>query len=147
MVGSDLELASIAYELEPFGSRMWVESQELKNKLLDKASLEHNFANELYGFDQKDWEISKQYYNHTDYNQIYCVGKPSDYSIKITIDPNNNLTEFFQHLTSLRDMLEGAEPGDYELVGVSVSIRELKDSIPSFQVYNPPFDKNLLNIE
>lgn len=147
LIGSSLELAGVAYDLEPFGSRMWVESQELKNKLLERVSSEHDFANELYGFDQSDWEASKQYYNQTDYNQIYCVGKPSDYSIKITINPNTNLTQFFQHLTSLRDMLEGAEPGDYELEGVDVSIIELKESTPQLQVINPIFETNLLNLE
>ena len=44
-------------------------------------------------------------------------------------------------------MLEGSEPGDYELGGVEVNVKRLKEIIPSFQVQNPPFRTDLLNLE
>jgi GT2 family glycosyltransferase len=141
------QLVDLAYSIEPFSSRIWVATEEVKNSLLDLTKLEHNYANELYGFESDNWEDSKEYYNHTDYNQIYCVGEPDDYNIKITIDPTKDIQVFLQYITSLREMLEGSEPGDYELGGVEVNVKRLKEIIPSFQVQNPPFRTDLLNLE
>jgi len=142
--GDHPQLNNLAYDLEPYGSRMWVASQDMKDTILDRCKLEHKYANELYGFSDEDWEASKQYYNHTDYNRIFCVGEPEDYCIKITIDPNKDAREFLQHVGSLRSMLEGSEPGEYELGGANISIRELTEVPPSMQVNNPIINSNLI---
>lgn len=141
------QLTNLAFELEPFGSRMWVASQDVKRDLLEKCELEHSYANELYGFKQNDWEDSKRFYTHTNYDQIYCIGEPDDYSVKITIHSTNNIKDFLQHIGSLRDILEDNEPGDYEFGGVTISIRKLKEVPLSLQVSNPLFELDLLNIE
>jgi hypothetical protein len=141
------QLTNLAFELEPFGSRMWVVSEDVRRNLLEKCKLEHSYANELYGFKQNDWEDSKRFYTHTDYDQIYCIGEPNDYSVKITIHSTNDIKEFLQHIGSLRDILEGSEPGDYELGGAIISIRKLEEVTLPLQVNNPLFELELLNIE
>jgi hypothetical protein len=123
--GNSPQLINLIYELEPFSNKMWVPSQNLKKLLLEKYELEHSYANDLYGFSDKDWEISKKFYNHTNYDQIYNVGEPIDYDIKITIDSTKDIKEFLQHIGSLREILENNEPGDYNLEGVEISIKEL----------------------
>jgi len=145
--GNSPQLTNLAYDLEPFGSRMWVASQDVKRSLLDRCKLEHVYANELYGFEQMDWEASKKFYNHTNYDQIYCVGEPSSYSIKITIDPTKDVREFLQHIGSLREMLENSEPGDYNLGGAEVCVRELKEVVLPLTISNPTFETNLLNVQ
>ena len=145
--GSSSDLVDLAYALEPFSSRTWVVSEDMKRTLLERCELEHNYANELYGFEQDDWEASKELYNHTNYNEIYCVGEPTNFSIKITIDLTKDIREFLQHIHSLRDILEGSELGDYQLGGVDICVRELKEVILPLTVYNPPLEANLLNIE
>jgi hypothetical protein len=126
---------------------MWVPSQNLKKLLLEKYELEHSYANDLYGFSDKDWEISKKFYNHTNYDQIYNVGEPIDYDIKITIDSTKDIKEFLQHIGSLREILENNEPGDYNLEGVEISIKELKEKVLPLKVSNPLFEMDLLKIE
>lgn len=145
--GNSPDLVNLAYELEPFSSRVWITSQEVKDTLLNRCEYEHDYANELYGFNQEDWKASKQYYNHTDYNSIYCIGEPTEYNIKVIINSIQDAMGFLQHLTSFRDVLEGCEPGDYDFEGVVVSVRELKEVVPALQVINPTFELSLLNIE
>jgi hypothetical protein len=142
-----LQALNLAYELEPFGSRMWVASQDMKEKLLERINEEHNPANELYGFSAEDWKSSMQYYNHTDYNNIYQVGEPTNFNIKVTLRPDPSIQGFLNHITSLRDILEHSEPGEYELEGARISIREFKELAPELQVSNPVFDLDLLKIE
>lgn len=145
--GESPQLTNLAYDLEPFSSRLWIPSQNIKDHLLSRCKLEHNYANELYGFSEEDWEASKQYYNRTGYDHIFCIGEPEDYSIKITINVENDIREFLQYIGSLREMLEDSEPGNYNLGGVEVDIRELREVVPSLRVGNPLFESNLLNIE
>lgn len=148
VIKGDSESAlNLAYELEPFGSRMWIASQDMKERLLERVSREHGPANELYGFSEEEWKLSEKYYNHTDYNNIYQVGEPTDYSVKVTISPDPTVQGFLQHITSLRDILQSSEPGEYELEGVRISIKEFRELPPMLQVANPDFDLDLLNIE
>lgn len=145
--GESPQLTNLAYDLEPFGSRLWVPSQSVKDELLSRCKLEHKYANELYGFSNEDWEASKQYYNHTDYDSIFCVGEPGDYCVKITIDLQKNIMDFLQYIGSLREILQDNESGEYELGGVLIDIQTLKELPVSTQVVNPPFNLNLLNVE
>jgi hypothetical protein len=147
VLGDTQQSLKIAYELEPFGSRMWIENEQIKSTLLQICENEHQYANELYEFTDEDWKNSYPYYNHTDFNNIYHVGKPNQYNIKIEIDPTQNVNEFFQNVNLLNDILETNEPGDYELGGILISIKQLKKNIPSLHSNNPDFDMNLINIE
>ena len=126
---------------------MWVESQEMKNLLLEKYKLEHDYANELYGFSSIDWENSKKYYNQTNYDAIFHVGEPDTYHIKITIDSQKDSREFLQYILHLRDILDSNESGKYEFGGIEIDIKELKAVIPDLKVINPIFESSLLNIE
>ena len=145
--GNSPQLFNLAYDLEPFGSKMWVESQEMKNLLLEKYKLEHDYANELYGFSSIDWENSKKYYNQTNYDAIFHVGEPDKYHIKITIDSQKDPREFLQYILHLRDILDSNESGKYEFGGIEIDIKELKVVIPDLKVINPIFESSLLNIE
>ena len=148
VIKGDTESAlNLAYELEPFGSRMWVASQDMKDRLLERVSREHGPANELYGFSEQDWKLSEEYYRHTDYDNIYQVGEPTEYSVKVALSPDPTIQGFLQHIVSLRDILQDSEPGEYELEGVRLSVKEFRELPPMLQVPNPVFDMNLLNIE
>jgi len=147
ILGDTSQALNLAYDLEPFGSRMWVTSQNMKDKLLKKVSYEHDPANKLFGFSEEDWRLSEKYYNSINYNNIYQVGEPTDYNIKIVINPNLITQNFLQYTTLLRDILQDNEPGEYEFEGVKISIRVFKESVPILQVTNPIFDLNLLKIE
>jgi len=145
VLGDTQQSTSLAYNLEPFGSRVWVSSQNVKDELLNSCKLEHTYANKLYGFSDEDWSKSEQYYNHTNYDNIFCIGEPSNYSIKILIDPKKEIGEFLKYVNSLRDMLIDSEPGYYQLGGVDIHINKITEIAPSLQVVNPEFDLNLLN--
>jgi GT2 family glycosyltransferase len=144
--GDTTELTRLAYDLEPYGSRVWVVSQSVKDDLLNMSESEHKYANELWGFNDNDWKASKQYYNHTPYNQIYCVGEPKDYSVKIVINSTNDTAEFLQYTQSLRSVLESVELGTYQLGSVEIHIKSLVEVVPPLQMTNPIFESSLINI-
>jgi hypothetical protein len=139
----------IAYQLEPFFTRIFVESEDCKNELVKLHENQHEPANQLLNFTQEDWKESSKYYNQIDYSQIYFVGDPNNYSTKITIDLDSNeynmLTQ--ETLLNLSHLIEQTEPGDYESGNCIISIKQAKDITPPFKVENPPFDMNLLTIE
>lgn len=146
ILGDTEQAINLAYELEPFGVKMWVSSQSVKDKLLERVSQEQGPANELYGFNKEDWKLSEKYYNITDYNSIYQVGEPTDYNIKITLSPKT-IQGFLHHTSLLRSILQDTEPGEYELEGAKISVREFKEVVPAMQVVNPSFNLDLLSIE
>lgn len=142
---------SFLYSIEPFFSRVWFENKKDRDSVMKLNDNEQVFANQLYRFTEEDWEYSKGYYNHTDYNSIYLVGEPKEYNIKIEIDLSALRPEsdpFIQNLTNLYPMIEPLEPGVYELESTKIDIRNavvISDKI--HKVKNPYFDMSLLNIE
>jgi hypothetical protein len=138
-------------QLEVYFSKVWVNSQEQKNLVISTLSNEHDPANELLGFTKEDWEISKQFYRTTDFESIYQVGYPIDFNIKIevdftSVDPSKD--EFLQNITRLGDILEGSEPGIYELGSAKIEVKNVVDlTQDQIVVNNPPFDYSLLTIE
>jgi GT2 family glycosyltransferase len=138
-------------QLEVYFSRVWVNSQEQKNLMISTLSNEHDPANELLGFTKEDWEVSKQFYRTTDFESIYKVGEPTDFNIKIevnftNVDPSKD--EFLQNITRLGDILEGSEPGIYELGSAKIEVKNVVDLTQNqIVVTNPLFDYSLLVIE
>jgi hypothetical protein len=138
-------------QLEPFFSRVWLQSEEDKKTLLDMLSNEHDPANELLGFSKEDWESAKHLYTTTDFESIYKVGEPENYNIKIEvnfegIDPKEDL--FLQNLTSLGSIIEPNEPGIYELGSAKIDVKNVISlSQDQIDANNPPFDYSLLTIE
>jgi GT2 family glycosyltransferase len=148
VVKGDLyELIKLAYDIEPFGSRMWVSTHEIKEKILDKIKSEHNYANELYGFELDDWDKSKEYYNKTNYDKIYFVGEPTDYNVKITINSTQNIGTFLEYIFHLTKILKENAAGQYELGDVQIDIKKLVEVVPFLQVNNPIIKSKILNLE
>jgi len=139
----------IAYQLEPFFTRVFVQSQNCVDQLLQAHANQHDPANTLLNFTERDWKESSKYYNQIDYSKVYFVGEPENYNAKITIDLDsseyNMLTQ--ETILNLSHLIEQTEPGNYESGNCIISIKEVKDITPPFKVENPPFDMNLLTIE
>jgi hypothetical protein len=147
---TNLSLENIV-QIEPYFSRVWLKTEEDKTKAIFLFSNEHDPANQLYGFSNDDWNLSKKYYNLTDYNYIYQVGNPDKFNIKVelgytNIDPSKD--EFLQNITRLGDILEASEPGIYELGSAKIELLNVVDlAQDQIVVTNPPFDYSLLTIE
>jgi hypothetical protein len=138
-------------QIEPYFSRVWFKNEQDKQNAIHLFSNEHDPANKLYGFSKEDWNESKKYYNLTDYDSIYKVGTPINFNIKIEVnfkDIDFNADPFLQNITRLGDILEGSEPGIYELGSAKIEVKNVVDlTQDQIVVNNPPFDYSLLIIE
>jgi hypothetical protein len=137
-------------QLEPFFSRVWLNSEEARIEVINLFHNEHDIANELLGFSKKDWELSKKYYNTVDFSSIYQVGEPKNYNIKVEVsfdgvDSNNDL--FLKNLTNISAIIKPSEPGNYELGCAKIFVNKVvSTSQQKIKVENPPFDYSLLTI-
>jgi glycosyltransferase involved in cell wall biosynthesis len=140
---------NIAYQLEPFFTRVFVESQDCVDRLLQAHKNEHEPANRLLNFTEQDWQESSKYYNQIDYSQIYFAGEPENYNVKIIVDLDSTEYNFLtqETLLNLSHLIQQTEHGDYESGNCILSIKEKVDITPPFKVENPPFDMSLLTIE
>ena len=148
--GSDeYHVATTAYKLEPYFSRVWITYESGIDRLLNAHRHDHDPANELLNFSKENWENYKKYYNQIDYSKIYLLGEPEKYSAKIELNLDSQESNFLSDntLANLSELIKQTEPGDYESGNCNISIREAKNITPSFKVENPPFDMSLLNIE
>ena len=138
-------------QIEPFFSRVWLETEEQKKAIMSIFSNQHDPANELLGFSVEDWESAKQFYNQVDFDSIYKVGRPDDYNIKVEanfsgINPQQD--PFLQNLTRISSIVEPYEPGVYELGSAKIDVKNVVNLAPDqIVVQNPPFDMTLLTIE
>ena len=138
-------------QIEPFFSRVWLETEEQKKAIMSIFSNQHDPANELLGFSVEDWESAKQFYNQVDFDSIYKVGRPDDYNIKVEanfsgINPQQD--PFLQNLTRISSIVEPYEPGVYELGSAKIDVKNVVNLAPDqIVVKNPPFDMSLLTIE
>lgn len=138
-------------QIEPFFSRVWLETEEQKKAIMSIFSNQHDPANELLGFSVEDWESAKQFYNQVDFDSIYKVGRPDDYNIKVEanfsgVNPQQDI--FLQNLTRISSIVEPYEPGVYELGSAKIDVRNVVNLAPGRAVItNPPFDMSLLTIE
>lgn len=139
-------------QIEPFFSRVWLQTEEDKKLVVDLYSTEHDVANELLKFSKEDWEVSKKFFSITNYNEIYQVGEPENYNIKIDLDfnlvedPGKDL--FLSNLTRLGEIIETSEPGIYELGAARIDVLNVVSlAQDQIVVNNPPFNMDLLTIE
>ena len=138
-------------QIEPFFSRVWLETEEQKKAIMSIFSNQHDPANELLGLSVEDWESAKQFYNQVDFDSIYKVGRPDDYNIKVEanfsgINPQQD--PFLQNLTRISSIVEPYEPGVYELGSAKIDVKNVVNLAPDqIVVKNPPFDMTLLTIE
>lgn len=136
-------------QLEPYFSRVWVDSPEEKERVLGFYRREHNAANELLKFSDEDWEYAKQFYNQLDYDKVFQVGVPQEFNIMVTVDTKKTGSNFFfENINHLSDIIADPEPGIYELGIATVEVRKVVNLADNqVVVENPPFDYSLLNIE
>lgn len=149
LIANPSDRLALLGQLEPYFTRVWVSSEEEKERLLNFYKREHNAANELLKFSEEDWEFAKQFYNQTDYESKVYVGEPIDYNIRVTLDiskPNPN--HFFENINYLSDIIRDPEPGIYELGIATIDVVNVINLAENqIVVENPPFDYNLLSIE
>jgi len=145
---SDNQL-NLAYQLEPFFTRVFVESQDCVDQLLEAHKNQHEPANRLLNFTEQDWQESSKYYNQIDYSKIYFVGEPENYNAKIVVDLDSTEYNFLtqETLLILSHLIEQTEPGDYQSGNCIFSLKQKVDITPPVKVENPPFDMTLLTIE
>jgi GT2 family glycosyltransferase len=151
--GGDFEdLAGI----EAYFSRVWIPTQELKDELIEAHKEDHVFANHLLKFGHDDWEIAKQFYNQENYDQIYQVGEPDDFNIKVEVDmrrdekgsPLRDFIPFTQYLTFLSDLINPYDLGVYELGCATFHVKNKVNLANNHTIVdNPPFDYSLLTTE
>lgn len=138
--------------IEPYFSRVWIDSESVLSAIKDLVSKEHVFANYLLGFSENDWEESSKYYNQTNYSEVYKFGKPNDWKIKIELDLTQT-SYFLSNLVQLSEIIRSAgEPGYYEIGNenqqkVYINIRSIEKVMESMTITNPPFDMSLLTVE
>jgi GT2 family glycosyltransferase len=149
LISNPEDRLSLLGQLEPYFTRVWVNSEEEKERLLGFYKREHNAANELLKFTEEDWEFAKQFYNQTDYESRIYVGEPVDYNIKVTVDiskPDPNY--FFTNINYLSDIIEDPDPGVYELGIATIEVVKVVNLAENqIVIDNPPFDYNLLSVE
>lgn len=138
-------------QVEVYFSRVWLKTEDHRQKCINLFSREHDPANELLGFTKEDWEQSSKFYNRTNFEQIYNVGTTQDYNIKVEVDFSNvdpATDEFIQNVTRLYEIVAESEPGIYQLGSAKIEIRNIINvASDQIQVQNPPFDYTLLTIE
>jgi GT2 family glycosyltransferase len=149
--GDTTKYKNIVSYVEPFFTRVWVDSDIDKNNCLTLYGNEHDPANKLLSFSDSDWEYSKKFYNLTDYNAIFNVGMPETFNIKVEmwLDTITQVDEMLNNVHRITDMFEDAESGIYEIGNSSTKVHIDKivyTSDGNLVVKNPPFDNSLLQI-
>jgi GT2 family glycosyltransferase len=150
--GSIEDLAKIEF----YFPRVWVPTQEIKDQLLNIYKGEDAFANQLLKFTHPDWENARKFYNQTNYDNIFCVGEPGNFNIKIEVDMTRDekgtllkdANLFLDNLMFLSNIASPLEPGIYGLDCAEFHIIHKVDlASKHIVVENPPFDYSLLTIE
>ena len=138
-------------QLEPFFSRVWLKSNEDIKDAINILSNEHDPANELLGFSKQDWDKAKQYYNMIDLEEVYKLGEPENYNVKVEVNfegVDSSKDPFLQNLVNLSQIIESSEPGMYQLGCAKIDVQNVvSTSQDQIKVKNPPFDYSLLTIE
>lgn len=147
VVKNYLNLQTI-YNLEPFFTRVWLEKEQDKAELMSAYTTHDGPANYLLNYTDEQWAIYKHLYRTEDYNQIFCVGEPTEYSIKVTIDFGKitNTNQFLNNLQNMYDMLKDCDPATYELDGILVEVRAISIKQNSIRAENPEFNNSILTV-
>lgn len=147
--GADID-DRIPIGLDPLFSRVWVESDVIRNRIINKLNSEHNPANTLLGFSDDAWESSKKYYNQINYEDIYKTGIPLEFNIKVELNGKQLIQNdlFIQYANKLHEIINSYQPGIYEFGSAVLHINHLVNSSEKYiYLNNPDFDYSLLEIE
>jgi GT2 family glycosyltransferase len=141
-IENDMEFHVIK-NIEPFVSRVWLSSEKDKEMFIRLHEHDHDYANTLLNFTKEDWERNKQFYNQIDYDDVFRVGSPNDFNIKLEVEFNNSVPS----LQGIHQSLYSVEEGIYEFGPYKMNIKKLVDTTEGLLVVkNPEFDKSLLFI-
>ena len=137
----------LLWNLEPKVRKVWLDNKKATKELLKVYENEHNFANKLLGFTEKDWEKNKYLYNIEDYNQIcmYSKNKPKEYRILLTLDADKLVNKDIALFNNLHKVLDNAELGVYEFGSIRVDVKA-KYTNQMVQVVNPKMEQKLLEV-
>jgi len=140
---------SIIPNIEPYFSRVWLQSEEIVQKITSfSQNGEHLYANTLLKFTEEDWQKFSKYYNSTDYSKIYKFGAPEEWNIKIEVPVEGLVRDNFivSNPAILKSMIN-VEPGRYETdFNTVIDIRNHKLIDTPVKVENPVFDMELIQI-
>ena len=138
----------IIENMEPLFSRVWVDNKNINKVLLDNVSKEHELANKLLNFTDKQWKTTSKYHNLINYNNIFMWqdNHINEYNVKLIIDGETLTNSDFEIINKIHKIIENYEKGDYEYGNITLHITS-KDKINNTICTNPDFDMNLLIIE
>ena len=136
------------YNLEPLFSHVWVENESTRKDLLKKTSIEHNFANELLNFTDKQWQVTSKYHNLDNYNSRILLIKDNITidTIKVEIDGSTLQNTDMEFFNFMHEILNNYEIGKYEFGNIKINIYN-KKTLNNIICNNPKFNKNILIIE
>ena len=140
---------SLVHSVEPYFSRVWLSDPAYRDKMLSVTSTEHTYANSLLNFSNKNWSDARKLYNETSYQDIFQVGQPKSFNVKVEVDfSKKNLEYFFKNVIFLHELIRKTEgePGEYEMEDVKITIKKSVKLTEDYVVKNPPFDRSLLHI-
>lgn len=134
--------------LEPFFTRVWVETPSLAEEMVQILTDTQYPANTLLDVTDAQWNRYKHLFRTDDFSSIINVGTPTSYSVKVTIDFDKLVGRniFLDNIQNMYDMLRGYDAGEYELDGITISIIEPKILPTPLFAHNPPFDPALLTV-
>lgn len=138
----------VAESIEPFFSRVWLSTVEDKHHLVSRYNQYHSIANELLYSTEDAWNTAKHLFRVEDFDTVFMVGEPSEFSIKVEIDFNtiNNPNGFLNNLQNLYQLFSECAPGEYELDGVKIYVNQVKTLPVDIKAQNPTFDYTVLTI-
>jgi len=138
----------IINNIEPLFSRVWVDDATVNKIVTDNISKEHESANKLLNFTDKQWEKTSKYHNLDNYSEIFLLQDDHilEYNVKLTIDGNTLENSDFEVINQIHKIIENYDKGHYEYGNTKLSIYK-KNKINNTICTNPKFDMNLLIIE
>jgi hypothetical protein len=148
VVKNERDHLPLVHSIEPYFSRVWLSKEEHRDAMLKATANEHSFANSLLNFTEEDWDKSQKYYNKTNYEDVFGIGEPEEFDIKIELDFKKNNSEFLKNILFLHELIRKTDgsPGVYEMQDTIITIHKCEVLTRDYVVKNPPFDHSLLHI-
>lgn len=138
------------YQIEPFFSKVWIDSKDDVSVLEGYQKFENTFANQLLGFTDEQWNTAKKYYNHSDNSGIYndLASFSDEYNVLVRFDAGKLTQEDMNNIQIIHPILGQYkdQTGQFELGNLTITINKLVQNTVT-EMTNPEFDKKLLNIE
>jgi len=121
---------SLIQNLEPYFTKVWLDSQFHDGAINSTQLMEDTIPNQLLDISMEGWNASRRFYNTTNYFNIFFSGPYFEYNALVTIDATNcNWKSLFELVGSLAGVVETYEIGEYEYDNIKIEIeRKVKIS-------------------